>query len=146
MTVSTVPVAERAKVEEGHMPKRILAVDDESIHRRFLQQCLQDKFEVEVAASAEECLELLKHRQYDLLLTDCNMPGMNGYELVLEVHRRYPHLPCMMVSGSVYDIKDLLNQHKIPHLPKPYDPLDLVRRVQTILETAYLSHTTSPPT
>ena len=115
------------------MRKRIIAVDDESFQRRFIQRCLQEDFDVQVVASAAECLEILNQRVYDLLLTDCNMPGMNGYDLIMEIRKRHPQLPCMMVSSSVYEMEDTLAQDDIPYLPKPYAPSDLVHSVHTLL-------------
>ncbi|MFK7699301.1 response regulator [Pseudomonas caspiana] len=67
----------------------ILVVDDHELNRYLLiQQLLGMGHRVEEAQSAVQALELLVSKNYDVLFTDCNMPGMDGFELVRE-YRAY---------------------------------------------------------
>jgi two-component system response regulator PilR (NtrC family) len=67
----------------------ILVVDDDLSMRQFMQILLERSgYEVVTAASAEEALERFDEKIPDLVLTDLNMPGMNGLELLIEVKAR----------------------------------------------------------
>lgn len=62
---------------------RVLVVDDEEDLREVLRLCLEGEgYEVQVASTGGEALELLARGAYDVLLTDIRMPGVDGFELV----------------------------------------------------------------
>ena len=52
-----------------------------------------------VAATAEEALQKLQDLDVDLVLVDVSLPTKNGIQLVAELHKKYPNLPCLMMSG-----------------------------------------------
>ena len=65
--------------------QRILIVDDQSVHTVALCDVLrQYQFDAEGCSSAEAALELLRSQTFDLMLSDLNMPGMDGIGLVRE--------------------------------------------------------------
>jgi len=69
--------------------EHVLVVDDDLSLRQFLQILLErDGYNVRVAASGEEALRLVEARWPDLVLTDLNMPGMSGMELLRELKTR----------------------------------------------------------
>jgi two-component system chemotaxis sensor kinase CheA len=95
-------VAERVAVALGKKPRKILVVDD-SLTTRMLEQSILEGagYDVDLASSAKEGLEKAVHGQYGLIITDVEMPGMNGYEFTAETRRR-PELraiPVIMVSS-----------------------------------------------
>ena len=65
------------------MPKaRVLAVDDQRYFRELIEEFLTaEGFEAQTAASGEEALHLLERSAFDIVLTDVNMPRLNGYDL-----------------------------------------------------------------
>ena len=70
------------KGRNGHVDFRILVVDDDVQIRRVLRASLTAaRYEVDTAASGEESLEMMKDRQYHLVLLDLSMPGVDGLEL-----------------------------------------------------------------
>ncbi len=80
----------------------ILIVEDHSLLVSALLRLLQEHggYEVpEVASSAEQALEQLPRLKVDLVLVDISLPRMNGIELVSKIRRKYPRLPCLMLSG-----------------------------------------------
>ena len=81
---------------------RALVIDDSRAIRLILRQTLQDiGFEVLDAGSGTDALEMLKSEgNIDLALVDWNMPGMNGYNFVVEVRKNpdYDNLRLMMVT------------------------------------------------
>ncbi|MGU7817043.1 ATP-binding protein [Burkholderia sp. AW49-1] len=79
----------------------ILVVDDNPANRRLIAEQLRVLgCDVEAVESGEQALILLYDRQFDVLLTDLNMPGMTGGELALEARRRGATVPIVSVSAN----------------------------------------------
>ncbi len=75
-------------VSESRMtrPGRILVVDDESAFRNFVVEALRDEgYEVHGMPSAEDALAYLEKKEIDLVVSDINMPGMDGFELKQQI-------------------------------------------------------------
>src|SRR6185436_12015998 len=82
--------------------KRILFVDDESKILEGLQRMLRpmrDTWEMQFAEGSEAALADLKEQQFDVVVTDMRMPGMNGAQLLSEVRHEYPHIVRIVLSG-----------------------------------------------
>ena len=78
----------------------ILIIDDEDLIRRMLGRMLRRKgFDTTLAASASEAREFLAERAFDLVLSDVNMPGESGLDLVRYVMETYPDTAAVMVTG-----------------------------------------------
>ncbi len=72
---------------------KILVVDDDYIIREFCSEFLmQNGFVVDVASDGAEAIEKMKNHLYDLVISDINMPGVNGIELYGHIGRQYPFL------------------------------------------------------
>ena len=80
----------------------LLVVEDHPLFVQSLVRLLREKGNYEVAsvASGEQALQQLGDAAgYDLILIDVSLPGQNGIDLIAEIHRRNPAMPCLMVSG-----------------------------------------------
>jgi DNA-binding NarL/FixJ family response regulator len=80
----------------------ILLVEDHPIFAKVLLRFLQERGHwevVSVAKSAEEALAQIPDLEIDLVLVDVSLPKRSGISLVLVLHEKYPHLPCIMLSG-----------------------------------------------
>ena len=81
--------------------KRVLVVDDEPPMREILGNLLGAfGYDWETASDAAEALTKLEHTEFDLVLADLNMPGMNGAELAREVKRRNERMRVVIITGS----------------------------------------------
>ena len=78
----------------------ILIIDDEEQIRHLLTDLLSADYECVQACSAEEALTVLETRTFDLVLSDINMSGITGLELVPLIHKRAPDTVVMMISGQ----------------------------------------------
>jgi putative two-component system response regulator len=79
---------------------RILVVDDEAPLRRMMARILERHgYSCATAGDAEEAREKLESEHFALLLTDVNMPGESGLDLIVETRSRYPDLATIMVTG-----------------------------------------------
>jgi len=119
--------------------KTILIADDSSAMRAMLVASIEllDNFRIVEASSGFEALRLLPRGQVDLILTDINMPDINGLEFIsyLRNNPNYAHIPVFIISteGSAKDIEKgkLLGANE--YLIKPFDPSHLRTLVQTYL-------------
>jgi excisionase family DNA binding protein len=103
---------------------RILLVDDEESIRRLLSRMLESAYDVEIAADAESALRLLREpdAHYDLLISDLNMPGIDGLTLIREARRIDSTLPAIVITGysSESTAIEALNLGVAGYLTKPF--------------------------
>lgn len=118
-------------------PARILVVDDENHVRSMIGASLERQgYDVQLAASGREAIELLETDSFDLVLTDIVMQDGNGIFLLDRIHGRLPHLPVVMVS-AVHDISvaiDAMRRGAYDYLLKPFEREHLVATVVRALE------------
>ncbi len=116
---------------------RILAVDDQRYFRELTEGLLGDAgYDVQTATSGEEALHLLERDDFDIILTDLVMPGIDGSELVRRIKERRPEQDVIMVTGVV-DVKtavDAMKQGAVDYILKPFDRDALVDSVDRILK------------
>ena len=114
----------------------ILIVDDESHLRLSLSLILQkENYRVDTAANAEEALGYLKLHEYDLMFLDLNLPGMSGIDLLLEVHKQFPHTPVLILTAHAA-LESAIQAVRLgarDYLIKPAEPVRIVARVAEIL-------------
>jgi two-component system chemotaxis sensor kinase CheA len=92
------PVVSQAPI----VKKKVLVVDDSFTTRLLEQNILEGSgYAVDVAVSGEAALSLLTEQSYDLMVTDVQMPGMSGFDLIEAVRRDPQHggMPCIVVSS-----------------------------------------------
>lgn len=112
-------------------PVRILAVDDNEAIRAFLRHFFRlEGLPVEIIGSSHVALERFRAapQDYSLLMTDCEMPGMNGLELARQARQVRPDLPMIIFSTavSVQGPEPFLKSGFLAALPKPVS-LDKLR-------------------
>ena len=109
--------------------KSILVVDDEPAILLFFRGLLASDYDVEEAPTAELALDKLKARRFDLLLTDKNLPGINGLALALAAHRLDPGLRTVLITGfaSVASAQEAITLGVVDYLVKPFIDLAELR-------------------
>jgi len=102
---------------------RILIVDDEPLIIWGISRFLQKSAVVNSAATAEEALDAIGGRQYDLCIIDFNLPGMTGLEAMKIINERSPNTKVAIMSGSVIDevMKEQIKDHAYAFIEKPFD-------------------------
>lgn len=109
---------------------RILLVDDDESIRTVMMEILRlFGLEAEAVTSGEEALAAFDEARYALLITDHDMPGMLGAELIQILRRRYPSLPIIALTGADAE-EELLAAGAIEILKKPCDILKIKQAVE----------------
>jgi CheY-like chemotaxis protein len=89
--------------EEIQAPK-ILYVDDEPINLQLFKFNFQKQFDLLLASSGQEALDILSKEDVKVIVTDLKMPGMNGIELIEKIKEEQNDKICMLLSA--YDISE----------------------------------------
>jgi CheY-like chemotaxis protein len=114
----------------------VLVVDDEEVVRRLVRRALEaDGYIVLEAEGGIEALEVLMGRdaRVDLVLTDCTMPGIDGWELVRIIGAVLPGLPTILMTGWTVAPAGELPASPTAVLEKPFAPGTLTRSIQDVL-------------
>ena len=115
---------------------QILIVEDDHDLREALVTTLElAKFRVREAESGEQALSCLAEGTVDMVVSDVNMPGMSGHELLYEVQKLYPGLPTMLITayGQISQAVSAMQAGAIDYLVKPFEPSVLVDAVSRIV-------------
>ena len=126
----------------------VLLIDDSSMMRRFIALFLSEKNQVTDCESAEEALRLVENGlRPRLVVTDHDLPGMSGLELIRSFQLSLPFTPVLMVSGAK-DSKtrlEVLAAGADDFLAKPFHPAELDARIGKLLRRKE-ALPTAPPT
>ena len=117
---------------------RILAVDDSPSMRDMVRIALTDAgYDVTQATDGQEALDIARNAAFDLVLSDVNMPRMNGIELIraLRAESAYKHTPILMLTteSSVERKREGKDAGATGWIVKPFDPEQLVATMQRVL-------------
>lgn len=121
-------------------PYRVIVAEDNRVLQDVIRFNLaRAGFEVRTAVEGGQALRLLEEQPADVLVTDCQMPGMSGLELCAAVrsHAIYGNLPILFCSAKGLEIEpETLAKLRLPEvLCKPFSPRSLVEKVQALAET-----------
>ena len=117
----------------SHKPK-LLIIDDEEQIRHLLQDLLGESYDCCGAGSAEEALAALSQQTFDLVISDIDMGGMSGLELVPRVHSIAPDTVVVMISGN-QDIEFAIQALRVGAFDYITKPID-IRHVEASVERA----------
>jgi two-component system, sensor histidine kinase and response regulator len=117
----------------------ILLVDDNPQNLQVLGKLLhEEKYKIEFAVNGESTLEWLKNKQFDLILLDLNMPGMNGFEVCKRIRsdKEMCEVPIIFLSAES-ERESILKGFEVgaqDYVTKPFDSRELLARVKTQLD------------
>jgi len=116
---------------------RILIVDDDPTIRAMLREWLSEQYQVATASSGAEALSMLDKESFDLVLSDINMPGMNGFETLKQIRARHVGMKTALITDYNVDsyIKLALDQDITNIIVKnaPFQVDELFRTVDNLL-------------
>jgi DNA-binding NtrC family response regulator len=131
------PVETRPTFRLATKASTILLVDDDGLVRRLLQTILEYAgYTVLSAEDGPQAIQIAAWAPFDMLITDFQMPEMNGFVLAEQITKRRPRLPVLVISGAA--MEDLPLEQIVDRdwsfLPKP---IDRIRLLETIDESCH---------
>ena len=123
------------------MGKRILVIDDEELIIRSLSKLLEKNgFEAFVAKSGQDALIMVEEENFNLIISDIRMPGLNGIEAVKGIYkiiqeREAEKPPVIFITGYTNEEckKEAKALNPIDYIYKPFDISNLVNRIKSTL-------------
>ena len=116
------------------MPKKILLVDDEPLILKGLKYSLEkDGYETESAADGEEALERFAAGNFDMVLLDVMLPGVDGIEVCQRI-REHSNVPIIMLTAKGEDMDKILGLEygADDYMTKPFNILEVKARIKSI--------------
>ncbi|MCJ7809070.1 MAG: sigma-54 dependent transcriptional regulator, partial [Desulfobulbaceae bacterium] len=123
----------------GKDPHKILIVDDELSMRDFLEIMLtKEGYQVVTAESGERACDILDHEDFQLVVTDIRMDGMDGIGVLKKVKAINSDTPVVMISAfsSAENAVEAMREGAFDYVPKPFKVKDLKRVVKEALKSA----------
>jgi DNA-binding NtrC family response regulator len=114
----------------------ILVVDDKENMLKLFSRILADAYEVTTAGDGERALSLVASREFDVVVTDIQMPGADGFAVLREVKHRWPTTEVVLVTAyaSIPKAVEAMRQGAYDYLAKPFDPDEVALVVARALE------------
>ncbi len=125
---------------------RILVVDDEPSIREVSSALLSSQgYEVRTAADGFAALVELRRSLPDLVISDLKMAGMNGFELLSIIRRRFPQIPVIAISGEYNGITPAGLLSDAFFSKEAYTPKELFSKIAELLKASPLRPNTAKP-
>lgn len=117
------------------MPKLLITDDDLHLRKLVLTYAELEGYQCEEAETGRQALEKFRDGEYDLVLLDVMMPGIDGFETLAEL-RKLSQVPVIMLTsrGEEYDRLFGFNLGADDYVPKPFSPRELMARVGAVLK------------
>lgn len=118
------------------LKENILIVDDNYDMLNLIQRHLKTfNYNTYRASSVNEAIDVLKHTDINLLITDLNMPDISGIELLKYAEEHYPFLPKLVVTGlnSIANAVNALQSGALDYLNKPFTSEELQKSIEKLL-------------
>ena len=113
---------------------KILIIDDDVAIALFIQKVLEiEGYRVTMAGDSNDGYLAYLDCNPDLVISDIQMPGKNGFELMKDIRMHHPKMKTIYMSGAITQFQSLLNEEKrryhVDFLPKPFATNDLISLV-----------------
>ncbi len=119
--------------------KKILIVDDDAELRSTLTEILGEAgYRIDKAASGREALDKIHSADFDIILLDLMMPGMNGMEVLSEVRKTRPRIKVIIITAfaTVNNAVDAIKKGASDYISKPFKIEELLAIVRRVIEEA----------
>ncbi|MBI4698398.1 MAG: response regulator, partial [Nitrospirae bacterium] len=116
---------------------KILAAEDEDITLKHLLYALKHEgYEATGVSNGIEALEKIEKQEFDILIADIKMPGMDGLTLLGKVKEKYPKIEVIIITGfgSIESAVNAMKQGASDYITKPFNIDELNRKIKKIQE------------
>ena len=124
------------------MEDMVLIVDSDTAVQAMLYKVIRSNgLDAQIASSGEEALEAVRSRQYDLILLDVDLQGMDGFEVIRQMRGRGIQTPIIIVSGRQEDYDTLygLDIGADDYVFKPFNPIILGAKAKALIRRSKAS-------
>jgi len=114
----------------------IMVVEDEEPIRKFIKINLdREGYAVYEASSGEEALEIVQNEQIDIAILDVMLPGIDGFEVLKELRKKYPKMGIIMLTAKSQDTDKImgLEYGSDDYMTKPFNPAELILRIKSLI-------------
>lgn len=114
----------------------VLIVDDDTAIQNMLYKVIKSNgLEADIASNGEEALRMIEKKNYDLMLQDINMPGIDGFEVISRLRSKNNDTPIIIISGRQEDYDTLygLNIGADDYITKPFNPVIVGAKVKAMI-------------
>jgi len=120
-----------APSEASRRPGILVVDDDAGIRENIADLLSSENYEVVSAANADEAMRVLESQRIDLLLTDFQMPGRNGVELIEAARRANHRVPAILMTAYLYMFEQMDERRRegVTLLRKPFDAEEILQTV-----------------
>lgn len=112
-------------------PRILLVEDDRALREALADTLLLGGYSYLEAGDGQAALELLEREQVSMVVSDVNMPGMDGHALLRVLRERYPQLPVLLMTayGTVQNAVEAMRDGAVDYLVKPFEPAALLELI-----------------
>lgn len=117
------------------MSRKVLVVDDEKLIVKGIRFSLeQDDMEVDCAYDGEEAIDMVKRKEYDIILLDVMLPKCDGFEVCRQI-REFSDVPIIMLTAKGEDMDKILGLEygADDYITKPFNILEVKARIKAIM-------------
>ncbi len=128
--------------------EKILVIDDEAIVRKSCERTLiPEGYDVRVATSGKEGIELMEKEAFSLVLLDLKMPDMDGIDVLNKINTTWPDIKVVMITGysTVETAVQALRLGAYNFIEKPFTPDTLLGAVKEVFEKSGQGSETADP-
>ena len=118
------------KVQDG---QNLLVVDDEDVIRKGMRRILEaEGYQVTTSASGRTAIEKIQEQDFDVVITDLKMPGMDGIEVLKTIKILQPEVPVIIITGysTVDTAVDAMKNGAFDYIAKPFTSTLIIDKVQ----------------
>ena len=140
---ATVKLMETYKQEDDSGYRRsILVVDDEAVIREGMRRILEDEgYRVETSAGGRAAIEKIQDQDFDVVITDLKMPGMDGIEVLKTIKILQPDVPVIIITGysTVDTAVEAMKNGAFDYIAKPFTPEQISDKAQKAISQKAVS-------
>jgi len=115
---------------------RILIVDDEEIYGKLVREMLLNRtsFQCDTSPAASDALNMLQQNEYQLVISDIRMPGIDGLEFMRAAKQEYPELDFIIMTAHAgdYEFSDIIGAGATDFISKPFGWSELKAKIERI--------------
>lgn len=120
------------------VPNILVVYNDPMVREQLVQLYKQNGYAVMALCTAEESMRRLQEGDIDFVITDINLPGIDGVQLISQIHQKYPELPVIAVTDhtEIQAAVDVLKLGACDFVMRPFDLATVLESTRAALESA----------